>query len=309
MPSEQGAGGVAWLFPGQGAQSPGMLEPFKVAPDFGPCYEQICTLAGLDPLACATASPDILNGNLVGSLLTVLASSLAVDMQRAAGEPEPAAVAGYSVGQWTALYAAGALDKPTLLSLVARRARCMNDAAQGEPGGMLAVIGVTAARLETLCAEVRDAGHLLQLTNDNAPGQATLGGSMAGLALAEAKLTVFKPRLVTRVPVAGAWHTEQMRPAVAPLAAIIDEAALQPLRFPVIDNTSGRWLPAQGLTQALAVQVAVPVRWQQGVRNLVALGVHTCLELGYGDLLTRFGFFIDRSVRHQALVPSPRTAR
>jgi [acyl-carrier-protein] S-malonyltransferase len=287
-----------------------MLDPVRHAPGFGAAYAQVVDLLGFDPMAGASRDAGLLDGNAASSLLAVLAGALAADLQRSGGAPEPCAVAGYSVGQWTALYAAGAIDLPSVLSLVARRAALMDAAAAAAPpGGMLAVIGVPTERLRALCTEAEQAGHSLELANDNAPAQATLAGDLLTLDWAETRLQGLQPRVVRRLPVAGAWHSRYMMPAVGPLRELVAAAGLRSPRCPVIDNTTGRWLPEAGLPEALAAQVAAPVHWQQGMRTLIGAGVQTVLELGWGDVLTRFGFFIDRSVRHRALAPLPTRGR
>jgi [acyl-carrier-protein] S-malonyltransferase len=138
-----------------------------------------------------------------------------------------------------------------------------------------------------------------------------LGGTLDGLSFAERWLAAQHPHaLVRRLPVAGAWHSALLAPAVAPLHAALAARSLHAARCPVIDNTSGAWLPVEAgqRADAIARQVAQPVLWQQGVRTLVAAGATRIVETGWGDMLTHFGFFIDRSARHEAMASLPRTA-
>jgi [acyl-carrier-protein] S-malonyltransferase len=306
MPTDPPA--LALVFPGQGAQHLGMLEPFRAAPDFDRHCSTVSALVGWDVRRLDRQPADALTANLASSLLTVLCSVLALGRAREGGPPM--AVAGYSVGQWTALHAAGMLDEESLFGLVAQRARLMDEALAAAPhSGMLAIIGVGRPDIDAVCAAAAAEGLMLQLCNDNAPGQVTLGGSEPGLAFAERWLAPRQPRVVKRLPVTGAWHSPLMSPVVAPLRGAIAALDLAPARCPVIDNCSGDWLPpgdGPALTETLALQVARPVLWQQGVRRLIAAGAVRCLETGWGDVLTRFGFFIDRSVRHEALAPLPR---
>lgn len=261
-------------------------------------------------MADATRNPAVLNKNADSSLLTVLASVLCLDLVRqVAPSFEPMALAGYSVGQWTALYAAGAIDAAALFSVVHHRACLMDACIDGEmPSGMLAVIGVRSSDIERLCAEAASCGELLQMTNDNAPGQCTLGGSESGLQFAEERLAPLRPKRIQRVPVAGAWHSSLLSAAVPRLADLLSEVALCPPSIRVIDNTTGDWLPDEEATRkaALARHVASPVLWQQGIRTIAKSGATCIVEIGYGDLLTKYGFFIDRSLRHVATAPCPR---
>lgn len=299
MPTDAG---LVLVFPGQGAQQPGMLAPFVDAPGFDRHAATVSGLLGFDVRELSGQPAEALSANLTSSLLTVLCSVLAL----ARLDMAPMAVAGYSVGQWTALHAAGVIDAETLFAVVAQRARLMDAAlAEAEPSGMLAVIGVARPLVDAVCEQAHAEGLLLELCNDNAPGQFTLGGSLPGLAFAEQALAAHKPRVLKRLPVAGAWHGTLMAPVVAPLQAALDALVLQPARCPVVDNVSGGWW-TDGDRAALARQVAQTVRWQQGLRHLVAAGAKRCLEVGWGDVLTRFGFFIDRSVRHEAIAPLPR---
>jgi [acyl-carrier-protein] S-malonyltransferase len=287
-----------------------MLDPFRHARRLPRYYARLCELLGSDPLAEAASHPEILNRNAVSSLLTVLASVLALELlSETAPTFQPLAAAGYSVGQWTALHAAGVLSVEDLLLVVHERA-CRMDAcvSAAEPSGMLAVIGLRAADILELCAEANTRGMPLQITNDNAPGQLTLGGSETSLRFAEERLRPMGPKRLHRVPAAGAWHSKLLEDAVPQLADFLSGIVLCPLKIPVIDNTTGDWLPeADGpLRAALARHVASPVLWRRGIQTLAAFGVSHFLEVGYGDLLTKYGFFIDRSLRHVASAPPPR---
>jgi [acyl-carrier-protein] S-malonyltransferase len=303
-------GPVALVFPGQGAQNQGMLAPFVHLAAFAPRYEAICDLCGLDPMRVAHKTPEVLNRNLVSSLLTVMASLCALDLMPPSAQGGIAGYAGYSVGQWTALYAAGVIDENCLLNVVAKRAGVMDAAlAAAGPTGMLAVIGIPRDRVEALCAEARANGDLIAISNDNAPLQLTLAGSVAALDRMAARLVAERAKRVVPVPVAGAWHSAFMERAVVPLAAVLAQIDMSLPRAPVIDNVTGRPFAPLLRTTDLSAQVARPVLWRQSVGALQALGACHFIEVGYGDVLTRFGFFIDRSVTHEALAPPPRTPR
>jgi [acyl-carrier-protein] S-malonyltransferase len=304
-------GPTAFVFPGQGSQGAAMLEAFQESPRFTEHVGRVGDLLGRDPLAIAVGDPEPLNRNAESSLLTVLASVLCLDLVRqAAPDLRPVALAGYSVGQWTALYAGDALSAADLFSVVHARARAMDACLGGAPSsGMLAVIGLPAAVIAGVCRDAADAGVQLELTNDNAPGQHTLGGTEAGLQFAEVRLRPLQPKRLVRVPVAGAWHSSLLANAVPEVHALLRRVSLRRPQLPIIDNTTGGWLPddAHERREALARQVAHPVLWRQGIETLVATGVTTVLEVGFGDLLTKYGFFIDRSIRHLAAAPPART--
>jgi [acyl-carrier-protein] S-malonyltransferase len=303
-------GPTAFLFPGQGAHHQEMLEPFRDAPGFAAHYDRVCSLLGRDPLSDARADPALLNRNADSSLLTVLASVLCLELVRATAPGCSAvATAGYSVGQWTALYAAGALTVDDLFLIVYRRARLMDACvAAAEPSGMVAVIGIGAPVLTDLCAEASQLGWLLEITNENAPGQFTLGGSEKSLQWAEARLAAMRPKRLRRVSVAAAWHTTLLRAAVPGLTELLNGLANRRPEIPVVDNTTGGWLPEDDAARrtALARQVSSPVLWHRGIETLAASGVRNLVEVGSGDVLTKYGFFIDRSLFHLAVAPPPR---
>jgi [acyl-carrier-protein] S-malonyltransferase len=307
MPIESPRGPVALVFPGQGAQAAEMLHPFRALEGFDDVVATVSTLLGFDPIQAILRDPAVLRENSVSSLMTVAASVLALRQWRAANPDPPIAVAGYSVGQWTALYAADVIDEATLFGLVAARARLMDAALSNcPPSGMIGVIGLAFPMLEDICNQARSAGHVLEITNYNAPGQFTLGGDEPGLVFGEAKIHAMKPRRVMRLPVAGAWHGVFMRPVVEGLVQLIRSARLHPPRVPVIDNISGGFIAESFPVETLAGQVAAPVRWMQGIATLSQRGARSFVEVGYGDVLTRFGFFIDRGLRHVALAPPSR---
>ncbi|MEM8730225.1 MAG: ACP S-malonyltransferase [Pseudomonadota bacterium] len=300
MPTE------AWVFPGQGAHGPDMLAPFEHVSGHAARYAKVCDLLGDDPLIAARADAEVLNRNRVSSLLTVTASLSAIEMQ---SEP-PAAVAGYSIGQWTALHAAGAVTEDALLVIVDERARAMDAALAAQPpSGMLAVIGVALPEVEALCEAARAVGDRVAVSNINAHAQLTLSGELGALDRIERALREKTPKRLARVPVAGAWHGDFMDPAMASFAAALDTYDMAPLRCPVIDNVTGRQMPPEPTTQHLASQVAHPVQWAPGVETLRDLGITHFTELGYGDVLTKFGFFIDRSLTHRAVAPPPRARK
>jgi len=303
---------TALLFPGQGAQCASMLDPFREAPRFVSHYTAVCHLLNEDPLREAQRHPESLNRNAVSSLLTVLAGVLALELLRERSpELTPAAAGGYSVGQWTALHAAGALSAEEVFRIVHHRAGIMDRCIEAAgPGGMMAVIGVKFQDVLSVCEQAAAENLLLQITNDNAPGQVTVGGTEQGLLYAEERLRAMSPKRLQRVPTAGAWHSSLLEPAAPKLAEYLAGVVMHPMQVPVIDNTTGDWLPPGGasLRASLARQVASPVLWQQGVRTMASFGIKNFVETGYGEVLTKFGFFIDRSVRHIACAPPPRGA-
>ncbi len=293
---------LALLFPGQGAHDPKMLDGVRGLPEFAARYALVCEALGESPLESIAADPTYLNQNRVTALLTLLASSLSLDLfhERTGGRAD--FVAGYSVGQWTALYASGALPFERLVAVVAKRSALMDECFAEIAGAMLAVIGLKADALEDLTARLRADGRQVWVSNYNCVGQYTLAGTADAIAAAEAAVAELKPRKAARVPVSGAWHSPLLAAANAGFHAYLGSVPLEPARVPVVDNVTGEWLPDDraGLDLRLAQHLDHPVLWETGIKTLLARGARRFVEIGYGNVLTKFDFFIDRSVEHQA---------
>lgn len=294
---------LALVFPGQGAHDVKMLDGVRELPGFAARYALVCAALRSKPLdEIAAGNAEYLNQNRVTALLTLLVSTLSLDAFREKHGRDADFVSGYSVGQWTALYAAGAVSFEQLVAIVAARSALMDDCFVDIDGAMLAVIGLKAEVLENLCDGLRAKSHRVWVSNYNCVGQYTLGGTGEAIAHAETALAELKPRKVARVPVSGAWHTPLLASANAGFATYLAGVTLGATRVPVVDNVTGGWLPAErpALDQQLARHLDHPVLWEQGIKALLAKGAKRFVEIGYGNVLTKFGFFIDRSVEHQA---------
>ncbi len=294
---------LALLFPGQGAHDVKMLDGVRALPGFAVRYQLVCDALRSTPLdEIAAGNAAYLNQNRVTALLTLLVSSLSLDAFREKTGAEADFVSGYSVGQWTALYATGAVSFEQLVAIVAVRSALMDDCFVDIPGAMLAVIGLKAEVLENLCDGLRAKSHRVWVSNYNCVGQYTLAGTGEAIAHAETALVDLKPKKVARVPVSGAWHTPLLAGAHAGFRTHLAGVTLGTTTMPVVDNVTGGWLPSDrpALDQQLARHLDHPVLWEQGIRALLAKGARRFVEIGYGNVLTKFGFFIDRSVEHQA---------
>lgn len=295
----------ALLFPGQGAQQSEMLTEFSESPRFEDRKAAVEAVLGGDVWArIESGERSYLDRNVVSSLMTVLASRLALDLYEAGDGGEATGFAGYSVGQWSALHASGALGFSDLVTVVHRRAELMDECVSRSPGGMLAVIGLRTEEIEEVCAALRARGLPIWIGNYNCVGQCSVSGSPAALEAALEELGARKPKKLIRLPVAGAWHSELIRDAAEPFHRFLKEIDIGKPKAPVVDNVSGDLLPEDPaeLRRRLALQLYRPVRWEAGIRRLIQLGCGDLVEIGFGNTLTKFGFFIDRSVRHRTLV-------
>lgn len=289
---------TAFVFPGQGPEDPAMLVARADSPAFREHYALLCEAAGCDVLH----NLERIHDNEVASASTVFVSVLELERLRAKGMNASCA-AGYSVGQWSAMFAAGMLSLADTLHLVHKRALLMNASAPTKDGAMLAVIGLPTEKVAQVCSDVVAGGDFVGISNYNCLGQLTLGGTKAGIARAEAALAVEKPRKLARLGTSGAWHCGLLVSARDAFRKELASVAFNEPAFPVADNVTGGWLPKEpeALRDTLAAHLSSPVLWDQCARTLMAFGADELVEVGHGDMLSKFGFFIDRSKRH---VPS-----
>jgi [acyl-carrier-protein] S-malonyltransferase len=279
-----------------------MLDELSLFERFRSRYETVCDALGYDLLAEVRAGTASVHANLTGSLMTVLASAVSLDLLRdddAISSPV-AGVAGYSVGQWVALYAAGAISFEQLVGIVQNRAVFMDQCAAANPGRMIAVIGIAETPLELCCSRIRDRGLFVAIANYNAAGQYTLSMESRAVATVMEEIQALKPIKWIELQAAGPWHSQLMMPAREALAGVLEHEVFRSTTIPAIDNVTGDFFPADvgSCRQRLADQVCQPVRWSRGVETLVARGATRCIEVGYGNMLTKFGFFINRNVQH-----------
>ncbi|CAN93345.1 MULTISPECIES: ACP S-malonyltransferase [Sorangium] len=293
----------ALLFPGQGAQDPAMCAGVVGHPRFAERYGVICDSTRTDVLRrIQEGDAGILDQNRFSSLMTVLVSAILLDMLRERDAATPEYFAGYSVGQWSAMYAAGMLTYEQTIEALVERARLMDECVDRRPGAMCAVIGLREAVLEQVLADLRSRGHLVFIANYNCVGQYSISGAVPAIELAEEELRAHRPKKIVRLPVSGAWHCPMLEDAQVRFAEVLAGVRFGPRAAPVLDNVTGDWLPdePEALRDGLARHISHPVQWERGIKKLAALGCRRFVEVGYGNSLTKFGFFIDRQAEFSA---------
>jgi [acyl-carrier-protein] S-malonyltransferase len=223
------------------------------------------------------------------------------------GLGDPVGVAGHSLGEFAALVAAGAVALADALGLVVTRGIAMQRAGEERPGTMTALLGVGPVDAEQLCAQVRD-DDVLVVANENSPAQVVASGSIAAIERLEAVAKERRIRAI-RLNVAGAFHSELMRPAVDPVLRALEAIGLRDPLIPVAENVTGELVTDAGrLRELLGQQVISPVRWDTGISSLAAAGATDFIEAGPGDVLTKLMKRIDGSLR-AASVGTPEAAR
>jgi [acyl-carrier-protein] S-malonyltransferase len=296
----------AVLFPGQGSQYVGMADPWAAHPAGADVLAEASTAIGRDVIAGAHEESALATTSFVQPAL-LACDVAAFRVLQAEGLSDIVGVAGHSLGEFAAIVAAEAIGLTDTLQLVRIRGAAMQRAGQDRPGAMSALLGIGVEEAEELCAAARD-DEVLVVANENSPAQTVVSGSVAAIERLEAVAKGRKIRAI-RLPVAGAFHSGLMEPAVEPVREALDRMDVLDPRIPVAENVSGE-LVTRGsrLRELLERQVISPVRWATGVHALRAAGAGSFLEAGPGDVLTKLMKRIDPDVSARA-VGSPEDAR
>jgi [acyl-carrier-protein] S-malonyltransferase len=206
--------------------------------------------------------------------------------------------AGHSLGEYTALYAAGILAFEDALGIIQERAMGMEGAQTHGTCGMAAVIGLTRERCEELVQDARGS-EVLCLANLNAPDQIVVSGHLPAIHRVMEVMNKEKRARAVLLNVSSAFHTPLMEPALTKLRMIVDATPISKAAFPVVANVDAKPYPSQSeaIRQRLVSQVVNPVLWEDSVRYMVSQGVSTFVELGPGKVLTGLVRRIDKSVR------------
>jgi [acyl-carrier-protein] S-malonyltransferase len=277
---------IAFTFPGQGSQKPGAGAAWVDHPSWEVVRAASDAARRDVGRLLLEADADELKATHNAQLSTYVASLVVLDAVRRLGL-DASYVAGHSLGEYTALTAAGVLSLDDGVRLVGERGEAMRVAAIERAGTMAAVLGADDAEVEAACAECRDGGHDVWVANYNAPGQVVIAGSAAGLEAAGAAARARGAKRVMPVAVSGAFHTPFMAPAQARLDTAIAAARLSPSTVPVAANVDGALhTGAADWGSLLSRQLCSPVRWSSGLQTLAGAGVDTFIELGPGTVLS-----------------------
>ncbi len=297
---QAGDGKTALVFPGQGAQSVGMVGDWcESLPAARELFRRAADILGYDLAAICTAGPaEKLNTTAV-SQPAILVTSLAALEVLKSRDPAPleqaALTAGLSLGEYTALVFAGALDFDDAVRLVDVRGRAMQECAELRPGAMVAVLGLDRAAVAKLCEECRGA-DVLEVANVLCPGNVVASGSAEACRRLEDAATAAGAMKCVALDVAGAFHTVLMQPAVERLTEALAKANVRSPRIPVVSNVDAR--PHHDPTEIrslLARQVVGVVEWHSSIEYLLGQGVRTFWEVGPGRVLRGLMKRIDRT--------------
>ena len=275
----------ALLFPGQGAQFVGMGKELAERPQARALFERADALLEF-PLSrlCWEGPPEELTRtkNCQPALYVTSLAALAA-LERAVGEAFRAqAAAGLSLGEYTALAAAGVLSFEDGLRLVRLRGQVMEEAARLQPGTMASVLGLDRPALEQICAATG-----AEIANVNSPGQLVISGPAEAVGAASEQAKQRGAKRVVPLEVGGAFHSRLMEPAARRLAGALESVPIHRARYPVLSNVTGSYHPddPQQLRRLLVEQMTQPVQWEACIRTLLRDGLRRFLEVGAGAVL------------------------
>lgn len=297
---------IAWLFPGQGSQQVGMgRELAQQSPAARAVFDEAdralaAAGAGAPSLSqlCFEGPEDqlTLTINTQPALVTTCAALVAALREAHPSLPAPAMALGHSLGEYSALVAAGALSLSDAVSVCRTRGAAMQEAVPPGEGAMAAVLNVDDAALRAICDEASSAG-VVAPANFNAPGQIVIAGQKAAVARAS-ELVAAKGGKAIPLKVSAPFHCSLMRPAAERLAAALERVAISPLAFPVVANVDAEPNDQAARVKELLVrQVDAPVLWARSIERAAAAGVTIALEIGPGKVLAGLVKRIDKRIR------------
>lgn len=277
---------LAIVFPGQGSQSVGMLKNYEGLPQVEAVRAEAAAALGSDFLALLDAGPaEQLDLTVNTQPAMVTAGIAAYRAWRALGGPAPAIAAGHSLGEYSALVAAGALSLKEALPLVRFRAKAMQEAVPEGTGAMAAILGLREQEAIAACAEAAQS-ETVQAVNFNAPGQVVIAGHKNAVARALEACKARGAKRAMPLPVSAPFHSSLMKPAGEKLRLYFEKLSLLETKFPVINNVDAKEEkdPVK-IKDALVRQAASPVRWVETIALMAAQGVTHVVECGPGKVL------------------------
>lgn len=292
-------GKIAFVFPGQGAQAVGMgrdaYESNAAARDV---YDRADAALGFPISKLSFEGPEEELRQTANTQPALLATSVALlEAYRSQGV-KPDYVAGHSLGEYSALVAAGVLAFEDAIRLVRARGQFMEQAVPSGQGAMAAVLGAEREALAALCADITAGAGVVELANVNCPGQIVVSGSAEGVAEVVARGKEAGAKRVIPLEVSGPFHSSLMRPAADKLSAELAKVAFGEASVPVVANVHARPVTnGDELRGLLVEQVVSPVQWEDTIKFLIAEGVDTFVEIGSGTVLAGLIKKVDKSVQ------------
>ncbi len=278
---------LALVFPGQGSQAVGMMQGFADSKVVRDTFAEASQVLGQDLWQLAAEGPaDQLNATVNTQPLMLTAAYAMYRAWQEAGGPAPAVVAGHSLGEYTALVAAGALKFSDALPLVRFRAQAMQEAVPVGTGAMAAILGLDDDAVRAACAEAAQ-GEVVEAVNFNAPSQVVIAGHKAAVERAAAAAKASGAKRAVMLPVSAPFHSSLLKPAAERLKERMQGVVFNAPQIAVVNNVNVAVVsdPAQ-IRDALARQACNPVRWVEIVQAFAGMGVSHVIECGPGKVLS-----------------------
>ncbi|OAB43384.1 ACP S-malonyltransferase [Paenibacillus glacialis] len=292
-------GKVAFVFPGQGAQAVGMgKDIYDAVPSSREIFETADKVLGFDLSTMIFEGPDAELKQTFNTQPALLTTSIAyLEALRVKGI-QADYVAGHSLGEYSALVAAGALSFADAVSIVRARGNFMEKAVPGGQGAMAAVLGADREALSQLCVEVSESGHIVELANINCPGQIVISGSYLGVAAVSERVKEAGGKRAISLEVSGPFHSSMMKVAAEQLEVELNSVSFQEPKISVVANVTAQSVTSgEALSKLLVQQVYSPVLWEDSINYLIGQGVDTFVEIGPGSVLTGLIKKIDKTVK------------
>lgn len=289
---------LAFVFPGQGSQKVGMLADLadRYAP-VGDTFAEASDVLGYDVWTLAQQGPQEQLNLTERTQPVLLTASIAVwRVWQAEGGPLPSLLAGHSLGEWSALVAAGVLRFADAVRLVRERGRLMQEAVPAGQGGMAAIIGLSDQQIIEACEQASE-GKVVAPVNFNSPGQVVIAGDAAAVERATALCKSAGAKRALALPVSAPFHTSLMQPAADGLASQVEAADFQAPQIPVVHNVHARTeSDPQTIKRLMIEQISSPVLWVDCVQVLKGQGVALVVECGPGKVLSGLSKRIDKTL-------------
>ena len=292
----------AFVFPGQGSQSVGMMQPFADSPGVREVFTMASEALKQDLWKLVAEGPaEELNSTVNTQPIMLTAGYAIYQAWREAGGAEPACVAGHSLGEYTALVASGALAFHDAVPLVRLRAQAMQEAVPMGEGAMAAILGMEDAAVDAACREAAQ-GQVVEPVNFNAPAQVVIAGHKLAVERGMAAAKARGAKRAVMLPVSAPFHSSLLQPAADRLSAHLGKIGVSAPRIPVVNNVDvATENDPQRIKDALARQACRPVRWVEVIRHISAAGVTHIAECGPGKVLAGLTRRIDGNLRGLAI--------
>lgn len=301
----------ALVFPGQGSQAVAMMQPFADSPVVKGVFAEASEALGEDLWKLVADGPaEQLNATINTQPVMLTAGYAVYRAWREAGGPPPAMVAGHSLGEYTALVAAGVIAFKDAVPLVRFRAQAMQEAVPMGTGAMAAILGLDDDKVRAACAEATNSQEVVEAVNFNAPNQVVIAGHKAAVERGSEACKAKGARRALMLPVSAPFHSSLLKPAAERLAEYMKNVTFNAPEIPVVNNVDVAVVTDPiAIKGALARQACSPVRWVEVVQHMASAGVTHVAECGPGKILSGMTQRIDKSLQSHAITDAASLAQ